>query len=91
MILLYNFECFCPILFKFTPHHNHQTVHVWQENRGRRVSIMTDSDSVNILGVFLYNFDSFCLILFIFTAHHYHQTKLVWKEKKDQYYKRYAT
>ena len=25
MILLYNFDSFCPILFKFTHHHNHQT------------------------------------------------------------------
>ena len=37
--LLYNFDSFCPILFKFTPHHNHQTVHVWKENRGWRLSI----------------------------------------------------
>ena len=27
--LLYNFNSFCPILFIFTPHHNHQTMHVW--------------------------------------------------------------
>ena len=38
------------------------------------VCIMTDSDSVNILGFFLYNFDSFCLILFIFIPYNYHQT-----------------
>ena len=37
--LLYNFDSLCPILFKFTPHLNHQTVQVWQENRGWRVSI----------------------------------------------------
>ena len=43
---------------------------------------MTDSDSVNILGVFLYNFDSFCLILFIFTPCHYCQTMHVWKENR---------
>ena len=97
MILLYNFDGFCPILFKFTPHHNHQTVHVWQENRGWRVSITTDmplcnsynkmfvlihGDSISILLVFLYNFDSFCLILFIFTLHHYHQTMHIWKENR---------
>ena len=29
MILLYNFDSFCPILFKFTPHHNYQTMPVW--------------------------------------------------------------
>ena len=34
MILLYNFDSFCPILFRFTPYHNHQTMHVWQKNRG---------------------------------------------------------
>ena len=27
MILLYNCDSFCPILFKFTSHHNHQTMH----------------------------------------------------------------
>ena len=27
--LLYNFDSFCLILFKFTPHLNHQTMHVW--------------------------------------------------------------
>ena len=37
--LLYNFDSFCPILFKFTPHHNHQTVYAWQDNWGWRVSI----------------------------------------------------
>ena len=36
---LYNFDSFCPIFFKFTSHLNHQTVHVWYENRGWRVSI----------------------------------------------------
>ena len=39
MILLYNCDSFCPILFKFTTHHNHQTMHVWQKNQGWRVSI----------------------------------------------------
>ena len=39
MILLSNFDSFCPILFKFTHHHNHQTMPVWQKNRGWRVSI----------------------------------------------------
>ena len=34
MILRYNFASFCQILFKFTPHHNHQTMPVWQKNRG---------------------------------------------------------
>ena len=37
--LLYNFDSFCPILFKSPPHLDHQTVHVWQENRGWRISI----------------------------------------------------
>ena len=27
-LLLFNFDSFCPILFKFTPHLNHQTMHV---------------------------------------------------------------
>ena len=36
---LYNFDSFCLILFIFTPHHYHQTVHVWKENRGWRMSI----------------------------------------------------
>ena len=27
-ILLYNFDSFCPILFKFVPHHNHPTMQV---------------------------------------------------------------
>ena len=26
--LLYNFDSFCPILFKFTPHLDHQRMHV---------------------------------------------------------------
>ena len=39
MILLYKFDSWCPILFKFTLHHNHQTMHVWQENQSWRVSI----------------------------------------------------
>ena len=69
IILLYNFESFCPILFILTPHHNHQTVPVWQKNRGWRIS----SDSINILGLFLYKFDSFRLILFKFTPHLDHQ------------------
>ena len=37
--LLYNFDSFCPILFKFTPHLSHQTMHVSKENRGWRFSI----------------------------------------------------
>ena len=32
--LLNNFDSFCPILFTFTPHLNHQTMHVWKENQG---------------------------------------------------------
>ena len=28
MTLLYNFDSLCPVLFKFTTHHNHQTMHV---------------------------------------------------------------
>ena len=27
-VLLYNFDSFCPILFKFTPHLDHQRMHV---------------------------------------------------------------
>ena len=27
-VLHYNFDGFCPILFKFTPHLDHQTMHV---------------------------------------------------------------
>ena len=27
-VLFYNFDSFCQILFKFTPHLDHQTVHV---------------------------------------------------------------
>ena len=38
-ILLCNFDRFCPILFRCTPHHNHQTMHVWQKNWGWRISI----------------------------------------------------
>ena len=29
----------CPILFKFSQHHDHQTMRVWWKNRGLKVSI----------------------------------------------------
>ena len=38
-VLLNNFDSFFQILFKFTPHLNHQTVHVWKENGDWRISI----------------------------------------------------
>ena len=37
--LVHNFDNICLILFIFTPHHYHQTMHVWKENRGWRISI----------------------------------------------------
>ena len=37
--LLNNLSSFCLICFKFSPHLHHQTIHVWYEFRGQRVSI----------------------------------------------------
>ena len=28
-VFFFNLSNVCPILFKFSPHHNHQTMHVW--------------------------------------------------------------
>ena len=39
--LLYNFDSFCLILFVFTPHHYHQTVHVWKE-KGAEGSVLQE-------------------------------------------------
>ena len=39
MIFLCIFSSYCPILFKFSPHLNHHTLHVLMEKRGWRVSI----------------------------------------------------
>ena len=39
MIFLCIFSSYCPILFKFSPHLNHHTLHVLLEKRGWRVSI----------------------------------------------------
>ena len=47
---LYNFDSFCLILFIFTPHHYHQTVHVWKENRGWRVNITRVMPLCNLAG-----------------------------------------
>ena len=37
--LVHNFDNIYLILFIFTPRHYHQTMHVWKENRGWRISI----------------------------------------------------
>ena len=91
-ILLYNLDSFCPILFIFTSQHHCQTMHVWSENRGWRISItrvmplcksfkdvcIMTIVILSTLRVLLYNFDSFCLILFVLTPYHYNQTMHVW-------------
>ena len=33
-VLYYNFNTFCPIFTKFTPHLHHHTMHMWLKNKG---------------------------------------------------------
>ena len=51
--LLNNLSSFWLICFKFSPHLHHQTIHVWYEFRGQRVSI------ARVMGLFKSSYNMF--------------------------------
>ena len=55
--LLNNLSSFCLICFKFSPHLHHQTIHVWYEFRGQRVSI------ARVMGLFKSSYNMFAIVL----------------------------
>ena len=59
--LLNNLSSFCLICFKFSPHLHHQTIHVWYEFRGQRVSI------ARVMGLFKSSFNMFAIVLKVHT------------------------
>ena len=59
--LLNNLSSFCLICFKFSPHLHHQTIHVWYEFRGQRVSI------ARVMGLFKSPYNMFALVLKVHT------------------------
>ena len=54
--LLNNLSSFCLICFKFSPHLHHQTIHVWYEFRGQRVSI------ARVMGLFKSSYNMFAIV-----------------------------
>ena len=59
--LLNNLSSFCLICFKFSPHLHHQTIHVWYEFRGQRVSI------ARVMGLFKSSYNMFAIVLKVHT------------------------
>ena len=59
--LLNNLSSFCLICFKFSPHLRHQTIHVWYEFRGQRVSI------ARVMGLFKSSYNMFAIVLKVHT------------------------
>ena len=59
--LLNNLSSFCLICFKFSPHLYHQTIHVWYEFRGQRVSI------ARVMGLFKSSYNMFAIVLKVHT------------------------
>ena len=59
--LLNNLSSFCLICFKFSPHLHHQTIHVWYEFRGQRVSI------ARVMGLFKSPYNMFAIVLKVHT------------------------
>ena len=59
--LMNNLNSFCLILFKFLPHLHHQTIHVWYEFRGQRVSI------ARVMGLFKSSYNVFAIVLQVHT------------------------
>ena len=59
--LLNNLSSFCLICFKFSPHLHHQTIHVWYEFRGQRLSI------ARVMGLFKSSNNMFAIVLKVHT------------------------
>ena len=59
--LLNNLSSFCLICFKFSPHLHHQTIHVWYEFRGQRVSF------ARVMGLFKSSYNMFAIVLKVHT------------------------
>ena len=59
--LLNNLSSLCLICFKFSPHLHHQTIHVWYEFRGQRVSI------ARVMGLFKSSYNMFAIVLKVHT------------------------